>query len=113
LDKSSSSFHAPANGEPSEEPTQIDDRKSQSIKSATFTNYRETKSRNCKEHYNLKDLIFDIIQDYEEQLIIKGKSEVRLRYEPKDIFLVADKIRLERVISNLLNNAIKFTANGN
>jgi signal transduction histidine kinase len=64
------------------------------------------------EHFNLKDLIFDIIRDYEDQLIIKGKTGVRLRYEPKDIFLVADKIRLGRVISNLLNNAIKFTAKG-
>jgi signal transduction histidine kinase len=64
------------------------------------------------EHFNLKDLIFDIIRDYEDQLIVKGKSRVRLRYEPKDIFLVADRIRLGRVISNLLNNAIKFTANG-
>jgi signal transduction histidine kinase len=64
------------------------------------------------EHFNLKDLIFDIIRDYEDQLIIRGKSRVRLRYEPKDIFLVADRIRLGRVISNLLNNAIKFTANG-
>jgi signal transduction histidine kinase len=64
------------------------------------------------EHFNLKDLIFDIIRDYEDQLIMKGKNGVRLQYEPKDIFLVADKIRLGRVISNLLNNAIKFTANG-
>jgi signal transduction histidine kinase len=64
------------------------------------------------EHFNLKDLIFDIIRDYEDQLIIRGKSRVRLQYEPKDIFLVADRIRLGRVISNLLNNAIKFTANG-
>ena len=64
------------------------------------------------EHFNLKDLIFDIIRDYEYQLIIKGKKDVTLHYEPKDIFLIADKIRLGRVISNLLNNAIKFTANG-
>ena len=64
------------------------------------------------EHSNLKDLIFDIILDYEDQLIIKGKKDVKLHYELKDILLVANKIRLERVISNLLNNAIKFTANG-
>jgi signal transduction histidine kinase len=64
------------------------------------------------EHFNLKDLIFDIIRDYEDQLIIKGKKDVKLHYEPKDIFLVVDKIRLGRVISNLLNNAIKFTAKG-
>jgi signal transduction histidine kinase len=64
------------------------------------------------EHFNLKDLILDIMPDYEDQLIMKGKNGVRLQYEPKDIFLIADKIRLGRVISNLLNNAIKFTANG-
>ena len=64
------------------------------------------------EHFNLKDLIFDIIRDYEDQLIIKGKKDVKLHYEPKDIFLVVDKIRLGRVISNLLNNAIKFTVKG-
>jgi signal transduction histidine kinase len=64
------------------------------------------------EHFNLKDLIFDIIRDYEDQLIIKGKKDVKLYYEPKDIFLMVDKIRLGRVISNLLNNAIKFTTKG-
>jgi signal transduction histidine kinase len=65
------------------------------------------------EHFNLKDLIFDIIRDYEDQLIIKGKKDVKLHYDPKDIFLEADKIRLQRVIFNLLNNAIKFTRKGN
>jgi signal transduction histidine kinase len=65
------------------------------------------------EHFNLKDLIFDIIRDYEDHLIIKGKKDVKLHYEPKDIFLEADKNRLQRVIFNLLNNAIKFTRKGN
>ena len=65
-----------------------------------------------KEQFNLKDLLFDIIQDYEDQLILKGRKDVELHYEPKDILLVADKVRLGRVISNLLHNAIKFTASG-
>jgi signal transduction histidine kinase len=65
-----------------------------------------------KEQFNLKDLLFDIVQDYEDQILLKGKRGIELRYEPKDIFLVADKVRLGRVISNLLSNAIKFTANG-
>jgi signal transduction histidine kinase len=65
-----------------------------------------------KEQFNLKDLLFDIIQDYEDQIILKGKRDIELRYEPKDIFLVADKVRLGRVFSNLLSNAIKFTTNG-
>jgi signal transduction histidine kinase len=62
-----------------------------------------------KEKFNLKDLLFDIIQDYEDQIILKGRKDIRLHYEPIDILLVADKVRVGRVISNLLNNAIKFT----
>lgn len=65
-----------------------------------------------KEQFSLKDLLFDIVQDYEDQLILKGRKDVDIHYEPKDILLVADKVRLGRVISNLLNNAIKFTTSG-
>jgi signal transduction histidine kinase len=65
------------------------------------------------ERFNLKDLLFDIIQDHEDQLLMKGKNNIQLLYQPKDIFLEADKVRLQRVISNLLNNAIKFTTKGN
>ena len=43
---------------------------------------------------------------------MKGRKDVKLRYEPKDILVVADKVRVGRVISNLLNNAIKFTESG-
>jgi signal transduction histidine kinase len=66
-----------------------------------------------KEQFNLKDLILDMVQDYENQNNTKEKYEVKLLYEPKDIFLEADKLRLSRVISNLLNNAIYFTKKGN
>jgi len=65
-----------------------------------------------KEQFNLKDIITDIIDDYDNLLAVKGRKDVKLRYEPKDILLVADKVRVGRVISNLLNNAIKFTAKG-
>jgi signal transduction histidine kinase len=61
-----------------------------------------------KEQFNLKDMILDMIQDYENQNITKEKYDIKLLYEPKDIFLEADKLRLSRVISNLLNNAIYF-----
>jgi signal transduction histidine kinase len=66
-----------------------------------------------KEQFNLNDMILDMVKDYENQNITKEKYEVKLIYEPKDIFLEADKLRLSRVISNLLNNAIHFTKNGN
>ena len=65
-----------------------------------------------KEQFNLKDILTDIIDDYNNLLTIKESKDVKLRYEPKDILIVADKVRVERVISNLLNNAIKFTSRG-
>ena len=65
-----------------------------------------------KEQFNLKDILTDIIDDYDNLLAVKGRKDVKLRYEPKDILLVADKVRVGRVISNILNNAIKFTASG-
>src|SRR5918994_7321637 len=65
-----------------------------------------------KEQFNLKDILKDIIDDYDNLLAVKGRKDVKLRYEPKDILLVADKVRVGRVISNLLNNAIKFTESG-
>jgi signal transduction histidine kinase len=33
-------------------------------------------------------------------------------YEPKDIFIVANKDRITQVISNLLSNALKITKEG-
>jgi len=65
-----------------------------------------------KEQFNLKDILTDIIDDYDNLLAVKGRKDVKLRYESKDILVVADKVRVGRVISNLLNNAIKFTAKG-
>ena len=62
--------------------------------------------------FNLKDILTDIIDDYNNLLTIKESKDVKLRYKPKDILIVADKVRVGRVISNLLNNAIKFTSRG-
>jgi nitrogen-specific signal transduction histidine kinase len=56
--------------------------------------------------YGMKDLLSN-------PAIAEGK--VSLTYEPGkvDIFVEADRDRLGQVISNLLNNSIKFTAEGN
>ena len=71
--------------------------------------------------FNLKDVISSNIQDYRNQIENQGKKEdIKLVYdddndddnEPKDIFIKADKARVSQVISNLLNNAIKFTKEG-
>ena len=67
-----------------------------------------------KERFNLNDLISSIIDDYRNH-IEKDNIEVKLLYKPnKDntIFVEADRGRLIQVISNLLDNAIKFTNDG-
>ena len=66
-----------------------------------------------KEEINLNKMISDLIQDHKAQ-VGKANTNIQLVYESdKDIIIVeADKSRLAQVISNLLNNAIKFTREG-
>jgi two-component system, OmpR family, sensor histidine kinase VicK len=66
-----------------------------------------------KERFNLNDVILNVVEDYRKQ-IANGNGNVKVMYEPGDgITLVeADIQRLIQVISNLLNNAIKFTEEG-
>lgn len=66
-----------------------------------------------KEQINLNEMIFDVIQDQKRQ-VGKANTNIQLVYESdKDsISIEADKSRLAQVISNLLNNAIKFTREG-
>ncbi|HEY9387502.1 MAG TPA: HAMP domain-containing sensor histidine kinase [Nitrososphaeraceae archaeon] len=67
-----------------------------------------------KEQFNINDLISNVVQDYRNQ-IGKDDNIILLYKSKKDInfFLVeADWYRITQVISNLLNNAIKFTKEG-
>jgi two-component system, OmpR family, sensor histidine kinase VicK len=69
-----------------------------------------------KERFNLANLISSsIIDDYRNR-IEKDNIAVKLLYEPNNkdnnIFVEADRGRLIQVISNLLDNAIKFTKEG-
>ena len=63
-----------------------------------------------KEQFNLHEMILNAISDFKSQL--KEHDNVRLELLSKeDILVEADKTRISQVISNLLNNAIKFTQN--
>jgi len=78
-----------------------------------------------KEMINLNDMILTVIKDYRNQIAKDAKKKnnimnVKILFEynegkgkqGKDLCILADSYRLTQVISNLLNNAIKFTKNG-
>jgi signal transduction histidine kinase len=63
-----------------------------------------------KERFSLKEVIFGLIRDAENQIV---DQLVTIQYNPKkDIVVYADKGRISQVISNILDNAIKFTHKG-
>ena len=64
-----------------------------------------------KEKFNLSEVIMNVLADYES--LIKKINDVKVSLIRKGDFLVeADKGRLNQVISNLIDNAIKFTQKG-
>jgi signal transduction histidine kinase len=64
-----------------------------------------------KEQFNLREIMLNAVADFKSQL--KEYDSTRLELVSKeDIFVQADKTRIDQVISNLLNNAIKFTQEG-
>ena len=69
-----------------------------------------------KERFNLKDILSNLIQDYRSQIEKKDNNEQNLKilYEPgnDNVFINADKVRITQVISNLINNSLKFTKLG-
>ena len=66
-----------------------------------------------KEQFNLNDIIMNTIEDIlPSKCHHKDGKIIKLFYQPKDIFVEADKGRMIQVISNLLSNAIKFTKEG-
>jgi two-component system sensor histidine kinase VicK len=72
----------------------------------------ESESLNLKkEFFNLNDVIISTIDDIIANIVKKKQQGdlIKLVYHPSDIFIEADKARISQVISNILNNAIKFT----
>jgi signal transduction histidine kinase len=68
-----------------------------------------------KEEFNLNDVIINCINDMIMNRHLNNSNKEKkpkILYEPKDILLKADRIRISQVISNLLSNAIKFTPGG-
>ena len=74
----------------------------------------ESKSLNLKkESFNVGDMISSAIADSKNQ-VKEHKDNLKLEFigSKEDIFIEADKGRINQVISNVLSNAIKFTNEG-
>ena len=78
----------------------------------------ESQSLNLnKEQFNLNDVITNAIDDIMTNRISSSSSKtnnnnhsIKLSYHlPQDVLVYADKGRISQVISNLLDNAVKFT----
>ena len=67
-----------------------------------------------KEEFILSKAVFESFTDFTNQLSKEQKENVKLTValDEGDVLVVADKHRINQVINNLLNNALKFTKQG-
>src|SRR5215469_10688742 len=67
-----------------------------------------------KEEFDLNELVINTMKDMTSGRDLLKYEKIKLLYNPhRDILIKADKGRISQVISNLLNNAIEFTQEGN
>lgn len=67
-----------------------------------------------KASFDIDEILSELVTEYSRQIegdIAKNKK-LKILYEPTHVKIFADKYRITQVISNIINNAIKFTDQG-
>lgn len=64
------------------------------------------------EKVSLKDVIHESLQGHMD-LAKRNNTNIIFNEPDNDIYVIADKIRIQEVMDNFLNNAIKYTGEGN
>lgn len=67
-----------------------------------------------KELFNLDDVLVAAVHDVKQQIANNSdlRDKIEVLYKPTNVDIIADKGRLNQVISNLLSNAVKFSERG-
>lgn len=70
------------------------------------------KMKLASEPFNFEELIHNLTNIYVAQCHKKGLNYATELLTPLDEWLIGDSLRLNRILNNLLNNAVKFTEEG-
>lgn len=70
-----------------------------------------------KERFNIFDLVSEVVDDHRERIKDSRNKNIELSYDSDEdgkhqLFVEADRGRITQVLTNLLNNALKFTDEG-
>ncbi|WP_421920177.1 cache domain-containing protein [Marinifilum sp.] len=81
-----------------------------------FSKIESGKLKISKTHYSLNQLFDELYHTFQKIKISKGKDHIELKFtkglEESESVIYTDPLRLKQIITNLIENALKFTETG-